>query len=178
MYILASKSPRRQELLKLLINEFKVVVSNVDESKIHANAYDLPLELSEAKAQTVFKDNQNDIIIAADTVVILDNIVLGKPSNEEDAKRMLKLLSNRTHDVVTGFTIISKNKVISKSVLTHVTFNYLSDNLIDDYVKTGSPLDKAGAYGIQDKEFSLVKEISGSYYNVMGLPIEELKKYL
>ena len=104
--------------------------------------------------------------------------MLGKPSNEEDAKRMLKLLSNRTHDVVTGFTIISKNKVISKSVLTHVTFNYLSDNLIDDYVKTGSPLDKAGAYGIQDKEFSLVKEISGSYYNVMGLPIEELKKYL
>lgn len=178
MYILASKSPRRQELLKLLINEFKVVVSNVDESKIHANAYDLPLELSKTKAQTVFKDNQNDIIIAADTVVILDNIVLGKPSNEEDAKRMLKLLSNRTHDVVTGFTIISKNKVISKSVLTHVTFNYLSDNLIDDYVKTGSPLDKAGAYGIQDKEFSLVKEISGSYYNVMGLPIEELKKYL
>lgn len=178
MYILASKSPRRQELLKLLINEFKVVVSNVDESKIHANAYNLPLELSKAKAQTVFKDNQNDIIIAADTVVILDNIVLGKPSNEEDAKRMLKLLSNRTHDVVTGFTIISKNKVISKSVLTHVTFNYLSDNLIDDYVKTGSPLDKAGAYGIQDKEFSLVKEISGSYYNVMGLPIEELKKYL
>ncbi len=178
MYILASKSPRRQELLKLLINEFKVVVSNVDESKIHANAYDLPLELSKEKAQTVFKDNQNDIIIAADTVVILDNIVLGKPSNEEDAKRMLKLLSNRTHDVVTGFTIISKNKVISKSVLTHVTFNYLSDNLIDDYVKTGSPLDKAGAYGIQDKEFSLVKEISGSYYNVMGLPIEELKKYL
>ena len=91
---------------------------------------------------------------------------------------MLHLLSNKTHDVVTGFTIISKEKNISKSVLTKVTFNELSDELINAYVKSGSPKDKAGAYGIQDKEFPLIKNIEGSYYNVVGLPLEELKKYL
>lgn len=178
MYILASKSPRRQELLKNIINDFKIVVSNVDESKIKASPYDLPLELSKAKAKAVFSSFPNDIIIAADTVVIINNEVLGKPINDEDAKRMLRLLSNKTHDVVTGFTIISKEKNISKSVLTKVTFNELNDELINAYVKSGSPKDKAGAYGIQDKEFALIKNIEGSYYNVVGLPIEELKKYL
>ena len=178
MYILASKSPRRQELLKNIINDFKIVVSNVEESKIKASLYDLPLELSKAKAKAVFSKYPNDVVIAADTIVIINNEVLGKPTNDEDAKKMLHLLSNKTHDVVTGFTIISKEKNISKSVLTKVTFNELSDELINAYVKSGSPKDKAGAYGIQDKEFPLIKNIEGSYYNVVGLPLEELKKYL
>lgn len=178
MYILASKSPRRQELLKHIISDFKIIVSNVDENKIKAFPYDLPLELSKAKAKAVFINYPNDVVIAADTVVIVNNEVLGKPINDEDAKRMLHLLSNKTHDVVTGFTIISKEKTISKSVLTKVTFNELSDELINAYVKSGSPKDKAGAYGIQDKEFPLIKNIEGSYYNVVGLPLEELKKYL
>ena len=178
MYILASKSPRRQELLKHIISDFKIIVSNVDENKIKASPYDLSLELSKAKAKAVFINYPNDVVIAADTVVIVNNEVLGKPINDEDAKRMLHLLSNKTHDVVTGFTIISKEKTISKSVLTKVTFNELSDELINAYVKSGSPKDKAGAYGIQDKEFPLIKNIEGSYYNIVGLPLEELKKYL
>lgn len=178
MYILASKSPRRQELLKHIISDFKIIVSNVDENKIKASPYDLPLELSKAKAKAVFINYPNDVVIAADTVVIVNNEVLGKPINDEDAKRMLHLLSKKTHDVVTGFTIISKEKTISKSVLTKVTFNELSDELINTYVKSGSPKDKAGAYGIQDKNFPLIKNIEGSYYNVVGLPLEELKKYL
>lgn len=103
MYILASKSPRRQELLKHIISDFKIIVSNVDEIKIKTSPYDLPLELSKAKAKAVFINYPNDVVIAADTVVIVNNEVLGKPINDEDAKRMLHLLSNKTHDVVTGF---------------------------------------------------------------------------
>ena len=178
MYILASKSPRRQELLKLLISDFLIEVSNVDESLIKDDPYKLSATLSKIKAQEIFKRHPDDVVIAADTVVIHNNKVLGKPKNNIEAFKMLKELSDDTHDVITGFTILSKNKCITKSVLTKVYFNDLSDDLINSYIQTGSPLDKAGAYGIQDKEFTLIKKIKGSYYNVMGLPIEEMKKCL
>lgn len=178
MYILASKSPRRQELLKMLIDEFLVEVSNVDEDKIQDEPYHLSETLSLAKAQAIFKSHPEDIIIAADTIVIHQGEILGKPKDNNEAYLILKKLSNDVHDVVTGFTILSKDKCISKSSLTRVYFNDLSDELILAYIKTGSPLDKAGAYGIQDQDFPLIKKIEGSYYNVMGLPIEDLKKYL
>ncbi|MCH5172432.1 MAG: septum formation protein Maf [Erysipelotrichales bacterium] len=178
MYILASKSPRRQELLKMLISDFAIEVSNIDESLINDEPYNLSATLSKVKAEEIFKKHPSDIIIAADTIVIHKNKVLGKPKNNLDAFTMLKELSDDVHDVITGFTILSKDKCITKSVITKVYFNDLSDDLINKYIQTGSPLDKAGAYGIQDKEFPLIKKIEGSYYNVMGLPVEELKKCL
>lgn len=177
-YILASKSPRRNELLKMLIPDFIVEVSNVDESKIKEIPYKLSEKLSYLKAEAIFKKHPDATVIAADTIVILNNEILGKPKDEQDAFRMLKELSNNAHDVVTGFTIMSKDKCITKSVLTKVYFNELTDELINAYIATKSPLDKAGAYGIQDKNFPLIKKIDGSYYNVMGLPIEEMKNYL
>ena len=177
-YILASKSPRRNELLKMLIPNFIVEVSNVDESKIKETPYKLSEKLSYLKAKAIFKKHPDATVIAADTIVILNNEILGKPKDEQDAFRMLKELSNNVHDVVTGFTIMSQDKCITKSVLTKVYFNELTDELINAYIATKSPLDKAGAYGIQDKKFPLIKNIDGSYYNVMGLPIEEMKNYL
>ncbi len=178
MYILASKSPRRQELLKLLINDFKIEVSHIDESQIKAKPYELSAILSKLKAEDIFKFHQQDIIIAADTVVVHNGNILGKPKNSKEAFKMLKELSNDMHEVVTGFTVLSKDKCITKSVITKVYFNNLTDDLINRYIQTGSPFDKAGAYGIQDKEYPLIRKITGSFYNVMGLPIEELKMWL
>ncbi len=178
MYILASKSPRRVELLKQLIPTFDIIPANIDENIKGMYPSDIPLSLSFQKAIAVFKEHPDDIVIAADTIVILDNKVLGKPKNSKEAKKMLQALSGKEHKVITGYTIISKSKFINKKVTTKVYFNDLNEELIDSYVATGSPLDKAGAYGIQDKDFKLVKKIEGSYTNVVGLPLESLKKEL
>ncbi len=178
MLILASKSPRRQELLKNITSDFIVEISDFDESKVHADAYHLPEVLSKFKAKKVFEHHKNDTVLAADTIVIIDGKVLGKPHDKEEAITMLKELSNKTHDVITGFTILKEDFELTKSVLTKVHFNKLSEKQIEEYVDTLSPLDKAGAYGIQDEEYHLIKKIEGSYSNVMGLPLEELKKYL
>ena len=177
MFILASASPRRKNLLSMLVSDFKVIPSNVDESKIIAEPYDLPLELSKLKANDVYKDHQDDTILACDTIVILDNEVIGKPKDENDAIKMLLKLSGRKHIVVTGYTFISKDKIIHRSVKSEVYFNDLDLEYIKKYVKEEKPLDKAGAYGVQDKKYKLVKKITGSYYNVMGLPVEDIKKY-
>ncbi len=171
MIILASKSPRRKELLSKLVDEFIIITPTLDE-------YLYPFEqLSLEKAKIIAKDHPDDIIIAADTLVIKDNVVFGKPKDDEDAKRMLKELSGKSHQVKTVYTILSINKniEITRIITSTVYFNNLSSQLIDDYVKTKSPLDKAGGYGIQDKTFNLVNHIEGSYTNIVGLPIEELK---
>ncbi len=178
MFILASASPRRKELLSTLIKDFKVIVSDVDEKITVSNIYSLPLELSKLKAHAVFKNNPNSTVLAADTIVILENEILGKPADKEDAKKMLRKLSSKKHQVITGYTILSQNKEINRYVITDVYFNELSEELIDAYIATNSPLDKAGAYGIQDKNFPLVNHIEGSYSNVMGLPLEDLAKFL
>lgn len=178
MLILASASPRRKQLLSTIIKDFKIVVADIDENIEFDDVYELPVQLSFLKASAIFKDYQNDAIIASDTIVILDKQVLGKPKDNEDAKRILRMLSNKMHQVVTGYTILSKEKVITRKVITDVYFNDLSDELIDQYVATGSPLDKAGAYGIQDEQFALVNHIDGSYSNVMGLPLEDLSLFL
>lgn len=171
MIILASKSPRRKELLSKLVDEFIIITPTIDE-------YLYPFEqLSFEKAKIVAQDHPDDIIIAADTLVIKDKVVFGKPKDDEDAKRMLKELSGKSHQVKTVYTILSLNKniEITRIITSTVYFNNLSSQLIDDYVKTKSPLDKAGGYGIQDKAFNLVNHIEGSYSNIVGLPIEELK---
>lgn len=174
MIILASKSPRRKELLKELIPHFEIIPPVIDE-------YLYPFEeLSLAKAKVIAKDYPDAIIISADTIVIKDQVVYGKPKDCLDAFRMLKELSNQMHEVKTIYSIYSINKNIEKTriVTSKVYFNDLDDQAIQKYVDTLSPLDKAGAYGIQDKEHNLVNRIEGSYYNIVGLPIDELKEDL
>ena len=172
MFILASKSPRRKELLKEIIPEFKIVPSNVDEFK-----YSLD-QLSLVKALEIAKDYPEDIIISADTIVILDNKVFGKPQNKLEAYSMLKELSNKVHEVKTIYTVFSEKLNISHTrvVSSKVYFNDLDDELIYKYIASGSPLDKAGSYGVQDnEEFHIISHIEGSYTNIVGLPVDELK---
>ncbi len=175
MIILASESPRRRELIKKITKEFTVIPANIDESVLHIPACDLPGELSKLKAYDVFAKYPNDKVLACDTVVIIDGQILGKPHSKEQAKEMLQKLSGRKHVVISGYTIISKEKEVTRTVRTYVYFNKLSDELIDAYIATGSPMDKAGAYGIQDQEFDLVNHIEGSFDNVIGLPTEDIK---
>lgn len=175
MFILASKSPRRKELLKQIISEFTIIPSNVDEFK-----YSLD-KLSLVKALEIAKDYPNDIIISADTIVILNDKVFGKPQSKEEAFKMLSELSNKMHEVKTIYTIFCEKLDISHtSVITSkVYFNALSNDLIESYIASGSPLDKAGAYGVQDNDkYHIIDHIEGSYTNIVGLPVDELKKDL
>ena len=178
--ILASKSPRRRELLSMLGVEFDVVTEDVDETVDRS----LPLEdeikrLSYMKAQAVAgKASDKDIIIAADTVVSLDGVVFGKPKNAEDAKRMLGMLSGKTHKVITGVTVMSGGRADTRAMKTDVTFRDLSKTEIDEYVKTGDPMDKAGAYALQGISSIFVSGISGDHFNVYGLPLSMLSDML
>ncbi len=182
--ILASGSPRRHQLLTMIGLEHIVICPSVDEeSIINSNPAQLSVQLSELKAMDVAKDNKFDLLIAADTIVILDNKILGKPRNVSDAYSMLSSLSGNTHSVITGVTLVkSQLKLHSFHVESRVTFSELSDSEISAYIASGSPMDKAGSYGIQDDLGSLfVERIDGDYYNVVGLPINrlysELKKF-
>lgn len=175
MLILASQSPRRRELIKKITNDFVVMPANIDESDLHIPACDLPGELSKEKAYTIYSKYPNDTILSCDTVVVLEGKVLGKPKTKEEAAEMLRSLSGKKHVVISGYTFISKNKEVTRTVRTYVYFNKLSEQLIQDYIKTGSPMDKAGAYGIQDSEFNLVSHIEGDFDNVIGLPVEDIR---
>ena len=175
--ILASNSPRRKELLKSFGVDFEVIPAKGEETVDNYNSvYELCEILATNKASEVFSKH-GGIVLGADTVVSYMGKVFNKPSNEQDAVNTLKLLSGKTHEVITGYAIITNNKKIISHEITKVTFNNLSDELISSYVKTGSPLDKAGSYGIQDG-FNLVKSIEGSYSNVVGLPVEKIVKIL
>lgn len=179
---LASKSPRRQELMHMLRIPFTVVtISGIDESyPDNMNGLKVPEYLSSKKAKIYTeKLSGNELVITADTLVICNNTILGKPKDKEDAKKMLKLLSDVTHQVATGVTISTKDKCHSFTSITDVTFSQLSDEEIDYYVENFSPLDKAGAYGIQEWIGAVaVSSINGSFYNVMGLPVHQLYKEL
>ena len=177
MIILASQSPRRQELLKLITSDFEIKVSNVDETlpdKITPK--EAVMYLSKIKAEP-FADG-DDIVIGADTVVALDGKILGKPKNEENAKEMLKFLSGRTHSVFTGVTLANGKKTKTFAVETKVKFFELTNEEIDAYIKTKEPFDKAGAYGIQGYGSLLVEKINGDYFNVVGLPVSTLAREL
>jgi septum formation protein len=175
MLILASGSPRRKELLKKLTPNFTVIVPNVDERSIDSSLSpkDLPEEESRLKAYAVHALYPNDEVLACDTIVILDDEILGKPHTEEAAIAMLRKESGRRQIVLSGYTYISEKKEITRSVSTAVYFNKLSEEEILAYVKKYQPLDKAGAYGIQD-EAGLINHIEGSYDNVMGFPSEDI----
>ncbi len=179
MLILASNSPRRKELLAKISKEpFKVIPSHIDESLLKTTPNNLAKELSKLKAYDVFENHPNDKVLSCDTIVIFQNEIYGKPHSKIEAKKMLKALSNNHHIVISAYTFISSQVEITRSVKTDVYFNELSDELIDKYIASGSPMDKAGAYGIQDQEFNLVKKIDGSLNNVIGLPTEDIIKHL
>lgn len=183
MIILASNSPRRKELLGGLDIEFRTwVIPDIDETY----PADLPAEetaeyIAQKKAAPYFTDEHisgvgdNDIVLTADTVVILDGEVMGKPANEDEAKEMLHKLSGKTHNVITGVCLTSKSKKRHFSVNTAVTFADLKDSDIDYYVEKYKPLDKAGAYGVQEWiGYIGVTRLEGSYFNVMGLPVQRI----
>lgn len=178
MVVLASASPRRRELMKRITPSFEVATADIDEE----TSYNLPplqavLDIAKRKCLKVKDNYPNDIVITADTIVVLNDEIIHKPVDAEDAKNILKKLSDKTHQVITAYCINYKNKFIESYVASDVLFNKLSDKLIEDYVATGSPLDKAGAYGVQDGEkFPIVKEVIGSIDNVIGFPVEEIKR--
>ncbi len=180
--LLASKSPRRRELLQQLRLPFNVVtLGGIDESfPDSVPRIDVPQFVSEKKADAFQKIiTDNELVITADTMVICDNHILGKPKNGKEAREMLRLLSGKTHKVATGVTITTKNRRTSFTTVTDVTFCELSDEEIDYYVDNFQPFDKAGAYGIQEWIGSVaVTEIKGSYHNVMGLPVHRLYQEL
>ena len=179
--ILASKSPRRRELLNQMgIEEFKVTAPNVDETvEPSLSPAETVEQLSLRKAQAaVNRAGPNDLIIAADTVVALDGKILGKPRDEEDAFAMLSALSGREHHVYTGVTLIRGDQTVTSCEVTAVVFRTLAPEEIRGYIATGEPMDKAGAYGIQGRGALLVEGIRGDYCNVVGLPLFRLSRML
>ena len=177
--ILASSSPRRQELLSLLGWPFQVENPGGEVPPDPGDgATDYAVRMAEVKAASIATHHPESMVIAADTVVAVDDHVLGKPVDAEDAKRMLNLLSNRTHQVTTGLCLRRGETVVSRSVTTDVTMKLLSDGEIQSYVETGEPMDKAGAYAIQGGAASMVTGIQGSYTNVVGRPLAELEELL
>jgi len=179
MIILASQSPRRKELLQMAGVDFVCVPSDAEEVVPEGtSAEDMPFFLSKLKARDIAKRYPEDMVVGSDTLVIVDGKPLGKPKTKEDAFQMLRTLSGRTHMVVTGVTICQGQKEESFSSKTEVEFYPLEDQEIRNYIETGEPMDKAGAYGIQGKGCVLVKEIRGDYYTVMGLPVAETVRRL
>ena len=178
--ILASASPRREELLGLIFKEFWVMPSGYDESKVPEDL--TPAEhvvySSLMKARDIAQKNKKSLVIGADTVVVIDETILGKPHDRAEAARMLKSLSGRLHQVYTGITVIYDNKEHSAFECTDVKFSELSDDVISRYVSSGEPMDKAGAYAIQGRGAVLIESINGCYFNVVGLPIHKLSAIL
>lgn len=180
--VLASKSPRRQELLKGIGVDFTILTKEVDENyPQRLPAIDVAPFLSLKKAKA-FEDAElpdNYMVITADTVVIVENEILGKPKDRDDAVRMMNLLSGKVHKVVTGVTVHTKEKTKTFSVISKVTFETLDNQEVDYYIDNFKPYDKAGAYGVQEWiGYIGVSNVEGSYYNVMGLPTQRLYKVL
>ena len=177
--ILASASPRRQELLKLIIDDFEIIPADIDENiSGNTEVEQRPKIIAEKKALYIAEKHPERLVIGCDTAVIVDNTMLGKPKDENDAVKMLKLLSGRTHKVITGNCLVLNNIIKKFSVVTEVEFYNLTENEINNYIKTNDWKDKAGAYGIQGKAGLFVKQIKGDYNNVVGLPCAELNRQL
>lgn len=168
--ILASASPRRKEMLQLMGYVFTVEKSDAEENIAHCAPEEYVKRLARLKAEDVAKRHPYDCVLGADTIVYLDGEILGKPRDEKDAFRMLSLLSGRTHSVHTGVALLAKDKEICFAECTEVTFKTLQPREIWDYIATGEPMDKAGAYGIQGPASALVAGVKGCYFNVIGLP--------
>lgn len=176
--ILASQSPRRRELLGLFRIPFLVRVADIDETMDpHASPADEVARVSRLKALAI-DHAPEDVVIAADTIVVCDGRVLGKPRSEEEAKQMLRFLSGRDHQVMTGMAVLRGQEAVVCTEVTDLHFRSLSNREIDAYVATGEPMDKAGAYGIQGGAALFCSRMEGDYYNVMGLPVCRLSRIL
>jgi len=176
--ILASASPRRKELLGLFRIPFEIRVADIDETMAPDGApYDEVARVSRLKAQAVARE-EADVVIAADTIVVCQGKVLGKPHSREEACEMLRLLSGRDHQVMTGVTVIRGNRAETFTEVTDLHFRDLSEKEIAAYVATGEPMDKAGSYGIQGGAALFCTHMVGDYYNVMGLPVCRLGEVL
>ena len=179
--ILASSSPRRKELLEKIGLKFEVEPGDCEEIVYtDLETHEMVRKLSREKAEAVARKHRSSVVIAADTVVLIDDKILGKPKSPTEAKKMLRALSGKSHVVITGFTIIdaSERRILSKAVETKVYIRELNPEEIDAYVESGEPLDKAGAYGIQGLGAVIVEKIEGDYYNVVGLPLSSLAESL
>ena len=185
--VLASGSPRRRELLGKIYKDFEVITSDVDETIQEENPGKIVEELASRKAKAVFDmiAGENDdtlVVIGSDTIVFYDGEVLGKPTDEDEAAAMISMLSERTHQVYTGVSVYIKGRNGDSNIVFHektdVTFYFVDKFDIADYIKSGSPMDKAGAYGIQDDFAKHVEKINGDYNTVVGLPVARLYQEL
>ena len=175
--ILASASPRRQELLKRLYSDFIVEPADIDETLPEDISPEFaPVFLAAEKAHAISSRYPQDMVIASDTVVICDHKIMGKPLNEEDAREMLHSLSGRTHKVITGCCIQLGEQSTAFSEESYVTFYPLNEKEIEEYLATGEPMGKAGAYGIQGLGALFVQKIEGDFYNIVGFPIARLRR--
>ncbi len=176
--ILASQSPRRRELMQLFGIAFTVRVADIDEAMDPGKpACEEVARVSQQKAEAVSR-GADDIVIAADTIVVCAGKVLGKPKDQEDARQMLTLLSGRDHQVMTGMTVLRGDRVVTCTEITDIHFRPLSQKEILRYIATGEPMDKAGSYGIQGGAALFAEKMVGDYYNVMGLPVCRLGQIL
>ena len=182
LFVLASKSPRRKELLKNIGIQSEIIPANVDESALSSLPPEkMVTQLALLKATEVARSfGKNTYVIAADTVVVMNGEIFGKPQNIADAKRMLTALSGATHSVYTGYCVINCTDAtaVARYEKTDVTFRALTEDEIDAYIKTREPMDKAGSYGIQGKGSIFIEKINGDYFNVVGLPVCALSKLL
>lgn len=177
--VLASKSPRRQELLKQITTNFIIDVCEKPEKKpLFVSSIKVPQFLAKQKVKDVYKRHKDCVVIGADTVVIANNQILGKPKDRDDVRRMITMLSDNTHLVVTGVYIKCKEYSKGFSSITKVTFRKMSEEEIEEYCKLDTIYDKAGAYAIQSEAKEYIVNIEGDYNNVVGLPVDELKEYL
>lgn len=179
--ILASASPRRKEILENTNIKFDIISSSIEELILGGESpCQMVMRLAFEKGIDIASKHKSDLVISADTIVVLDDNVLGKPKDEEEARQMISNLSGRTHQVITGISLINleNNKKIIDYVISNVKFKKLSKDDINDYIKTKESLDKAGAYGIQGYGAILVEEIQGDYFNIVGLPISKLSDLL
>lgn len=175
--VLASASPRRRELLSQIVKEFEIIpAKGAEKIDLSLSAENTAIRLAENKCREVFSKNRDKLVIGCDTIVVFDGEILGKPKDRDDAINTLSRLSGNTHKVITGVCMRFNQRILWASDTTEVEFNELSEKFIKEYVDGGSPMDKAGSYGIQDK--GVVKSFKGSYTNVVGLPVELVKKML
>lgn len=177
--VLASRSPRRAEILKAVGWAFEVIAANIDESRFEFEAV-VPYvrRLAQTKAETVAKNLSTGLVLGADTVVLVDEKILGQPRDADDARRMLKLLSGKWHEVLTAVALlrIAENRLVIDHEKTRVRFAEMSASEIDWYVETGEPMDKAGAYAVQGGAAFFIEEIEGDYFNIVGLPVRLVYK--
>jgi septum formation protein len=179
-FILGSASPRRKAILDLLGYDFAVQESKIEEFLPEdCTPVEIPAILASRKALSVSEKFPDNYILGADTLVFYENRILGKPSNEQEAREMLRLLSGTTHFVVTGLSLVKGGRILEQNTqTTWVSFRPMISEEVDEYIATGEPFDKAGAYGIQERGARFVKEIHGCFYNVSGLPIFTLQNML